>query len=53
MTVSRSGASTASPTPNWLTADYARRILGAIAFPGDGPPTAPLSPDATTREATS
>lgn len=53
MTVSHSGASTASPTPDWLTAGYARRILDAIAFPGDGPPTAALSPEATAGETTS
>ena len=53
MTVSQPGASAASPTPDWLTAGYAQRILDAIAFPGDGPPQPPLSPDGTAGETTS
>lgn len=40
MTVPQSISQKASPTPEWLTRDYAQRILDAIAFPGDEPPIA-------------
>lgn len=52
MTVTQSISKKASSTPEWLTSGYAQRILDAVAFPGDEPPIAVLSPDATQKKET-
>lgn len=53
MTAPQSQASRASPTPQWLTPAYARRILDPITFPGDVPPAAVVPPATAAGEATS
>ena len=52
MTVTQSISKKVPPTSEWLTRDYAQRILDAIAFPGDEPPIAISSAAQTQQKGT-